>query len=363
MDAHIHKGDAFMKRFTAFLLALALLTLAGCGGSAPAPTPAAQPSDKAAEAPKKNLKLVLYGGMMEDHIKGAVAEFEAKTGVKVEWVRMSAGETLTRIRAEKDNPKASVWYGGPADTFVAAAEEGLLEAYKSPTAEKIPAQFKDPDGYWNGIYVGLLGFGYNTKLMEEKKLTPPASWEDLLKPEFKGQIALANPGSSGTSYTVLATLVQIMGEEKGLEYMKKLHPQIAQYPKSGTAPGQMAGRGEVLIGISFAHDIVKYGKEGMPLKVSFPSEGTGYETGAVALIKGGPDQEAAKLFIDWALSKEAQELGQKYGSYQSLTNAEAKNPPEAFSLDSTKTIKYDLPWAGKNRTTLVEKWSKTVNMQ
>nr|PZN73070.1 MAG: iron ABC transporter substrate-binding protein [Bacillota bacterium] len=347
------------KRTLALALAVCLLILAGCGSAKPSSTSPGS-TDSGSSEPKK---LVIYAGMMEDHVKGAVAEFEAQTGIKVEWVRMSSGETLTRIRAEKENPKASVWYGGPADAFVAAAEEGLLEPYISPNAAKIPDQFKDPNGYWTGIYVGLLGFGYNTKLMEEMGLTPPESWEDLLKPEFKGQIAVANPGSSGTSYTMLATIVQLMGEEEGIEYMKKLHEQVAQYPKSGTAPGQMAGRGEVLIGISFAHDIVKYAKEGMPLAVTFPKEGTGYEIGAVALIKGAPDEEAAKIFIDWALTKEAQELGQKYGSYQSLTNVEAQNPPEAFSLDQVKIIDYDLQWAGSNRTRLVEKWAKAVNMQ
>lgn len=348
-----------MKRFMALLLTLSLLILAGCGSKPAEPGNNAQPNTP----PKKDLKLVLYAGMMEDHVKGAVAEFEAQTGVKVEWVRMSSGETLTRIRAEKDNPKASIWYGGPADAYVASMAEGLLDTYASPNAEKIPAQFKDPENHWTGVYVGLLGFGYNTKMLEEKGLTPPESWEDLLKPEFKGQIALANPGSSGTSYTLLATIVQLMGEEKGMEYMQKLHEQVAQYPKSGTAPGQMAGRGEVLIGISFAHDIVKYAKEGMPLGVSFPKEGTGYETGAVAMIKGGPDQEAAKLFIDWAVTKQAQELGQKYGSYQSLTHPDAVNPPEAYALDKVSTINYNLEWAGSNRTSLVEKWSKAVNMQ
>ncbi|MFS8641157.1 MAG: extracellular solute-binding protein, partial [Symbiobacteriaceae bacterium] len=170
------------KRTLALALAVCLLILAGCGSAKPSSTSTGS-TDSGSSEPKK---LVIYAGMMEDHVKGAVAEFEAQTGIKVEWVRMSSGETLTRIRAEKENPKASVWYGGPADAFVAAAEEGLLEPYISPNAAKIPDQFKDPNGYWTGIYVGLLGFGYNTKLMEEMGLTPPESWEDLLKPEFKG---------------------------------------------------------------------------------------------------------------------------------------------------------------------------------
>lgn len=337
------------KKLIALALSLVMLAglAAGCGGTK--------------EEPKKQLQLTLYCGLMEDHMVKTVKEFEKDTGIKVSAVRMSSGEILGRLKAEKNSPKASIWWGGPADGFIQGKVDGLLDKYVSPSAAVIPAKFKDAEGYWTGIYVGYLGFVSNKKLLDEKKVAIPQSWQDLLKPEFKGQITMANPGSSGTAYTMLATIVQIMGEEKGLEYMKKLDQQIKTYPKSGTAPGRMVGTGEATVGITFLHDGIKYREEGMKdLVLSAPSEGTGYETGAVAMVKGGPDQEAAKKFIDWILTKKGQELGQSAGSYQFLTNPEAAPPKQAAEIKDVKLINYDLSWAGNNRTKLVEKWSQAV---
>jgi iron(III) transport system substrate-binding protein len=314
-----------------------------------------------AAAPKKDLKLTIYCGLMEDHMVKVVNEFQKDTGIKAEAVRMSSGEILARIRAEKASPKASIWYGGPADGFIQAAEEGLMEKYVSPNAKNIPDKFKDKEGFWTGIYVGYLGFVSNQKLLKEKGVEAPMSWEDLLKPEFKGQVSIANPGSSGTAYTVLATIVQLMGEEKGLEYMKKLNGQIKSYEKSGTAPARLAGQGEVMVGLSFLHDGIKYREEGMKdLVMTAPSEGTGYEIGSVGIIKGGPDQEAAQRFVDYVLTKKGQELGQTVGSYQFLTNPDAKAPEMANEVKDTKLIDYNLDWAGKNRSALVEKWNKAI---
>ncbi len=341
------------KKILALSLAaiMSMGLLVGCGDK----------KDDSASGNKKDLKLTIYCGLMEDHMVKAVEEFKKETGVNAEAVRMSSGEILGRIRAEKDNPKASVWFGGPADGLIQAKDENLLEPYISPNAKDIEDKYKDPDGYWTGIYVGYLGFASNKKLLAEKGIEAPKSWEDLLKPEFKGQISVANPGSSGTAYTMLATIVQIMGEEKGLDYMKKLNGNIKTYEKSGTAPARLAGQGEVMVGISFLHDGIKYREEGMKdLVLTAPSEGTGYETGAVGIIKGGPDQEAAKLFIDFCLSKKAQELGQTVGSFQFLTNKDAKSPELANELKDTKLIDYKLDWAGKNRSSLVEKWNNAI---
>lgn len=339
------------QRWTAVALSLLLLAglLSGCGSTS---------TTNQSQQPKK---LTLYCGLMEDHMVKAIQEFEKDTGIKVEAVRMSSGEILGRIKAEKNNPKASVWFGGPADGFIQAKQDGMLEKYVSPNAAAIPSQFKDTEGYWTGIYVGYLGFVSNQKLLAEKGVSAPKSWQDLLKPEFKGQVVIANPGSSGTAYTMLATVVQVMGEDKGLAYMKELNGQVKTYPKSGTAPGRMVGQGEAMVGMTFLHDAIKYREEGMKdIVLTTPMEGTGYEIGAVALIKGGPDQEAAKKFIDWTLTKKGQEVGQQAGSYQFLTNPEAQAPKQAAEIKDTKLIKYDLDWAGKNRTSLVEKWNNAV---
>ncbi|SDF66315.1 ABC transporter substrate-binding protein [Sporolituus thermophilus] len=335
------------KKVTAILVIVLMVALAAGCGSKPQ---SAQPQ-----------KLTIYCGLMEDHMVKAVQQFEKETGIKVEAVRMSSGEILGRIKAEKNNPKASIWFGGPADGFIQAKEDGLLEKYVSPNAAKIPAKYKDPEGYWTGIYVGYLGFVSNQKLLAEKGLPVPQSWQDLLNPALKGQVVIANPGSSGTAYTMLATIVQLMGEEKGLKYMKELNGQIKTYPKSGTAPGRMVGQGEATVGVTFLHDAIKYKEEGMKdIVISAPVEGTGYEIGAVAIIKGGPDQAAAKKFIDWCLTKEAQEIGQKAGSYQFLTNPEAIAPSQAAAIKDTKLINYDLNWAGANRSKLVEKWNNAI---
>lgn len=329
---------------------IALSIFTGCGKA-----------ETAEKAPKKDLKLTIYSGVLEDYMVAAVKEFEKDTGVKTEAVRMSSGEVLGRIRAEKENPKASIWFGGPADAFIQASEEGLMENYASKNAADILDKFKDKNGAWTGIYVGYLGFASNEKLLKEKGVEAPKSWADLLKPEFKGQISMANPGSSGTAYTTLATMVQMMGEEKGLEYMANFDKQVKSYEKSGTAPARMAGQGEVMVGVTFLHDAIKYREEGMKdLVLTAPSEGTGYEIGAVGIIKGGPDQEAAKMFVDWALTKKAQEIGQTVGSYQFLTNPNANPPASAAEIKNTKLINYDLDWAGKHRTELVEKWNNAV---
>ena len=200
----------------AIALAGMLLFATGCGGG----------DKKAAEQKGSSKKLVMYWGALDDWMAKDIKEFEKETGIKVEAVRMSSGETIGRIKAEKNNPKASIWFGGPADGQIQAKADGLLEKYVSPNAAKIPDKFKDKDGYWTGVYVGYLGFASNAKLLKEKEVEAPKSWQDLLKPEFKGQVISANPGSSGTAYTMLATVVQLMGEEKGLAYMKALDKHL-----------------------------------------------------------------------------------------------------------------------------------------
>ncbi|OIJ20135.1 iron ABC transporter substrate-binding protein [Anaerobacillus alkalidiazotrophicus] len=308
-------------------------------------------------------KLTVYIGFQEDHAVEAMKQFTEDTGIEVDMIRMSAGEILAKIRAEKDNPQADIWYGGPADTFVAAVDEGLLQPYHSPVADKIDARFKDADGYWTGIYVGALGFATNKDFLENHGLEAPTTWEDLLHPAYQNEIIMAHPGSSGTAYTILYTVLKVFGgEDEGFDYLHKLHPQVQQYTTSGSAPGRMVGMGEAGAGLLFAHDIIKYQEEGFDsLVLTIPEDGTGYETGAVAIIEGAPQSELAEKFIDWSLDTSAQEVGQRTGSYQNLTNPDAKEPEKAVKLENINTINYDPIEAGSERSRLIDKWDREVN--
>lgn len=355
-----------MKKLLAMLLILTLvMSLAACGeDKVEEQETAGTTEDKKTEdtpekeeVEKKDLKLTVYAGLMEDHALLAVKEFEKATGVKTEMVRMSGGEIYARIKAEKENPSASVWYGGGALTFMAAENEGLLEPYVSPNAAGIADNLKASNGAWTGIYVGYLGIEGNKQWLEDNGLELPSSWDELLKPEFKGNIVIAHPGSSSTAYNFLATILQVKGEEAGFEYLQKFNEQVLQYTKSGSAPGRMAGTGEAPIAIGFLHDAIKYQEEGYKdLVFTAAGEGTGYEIGAVAIIKDGPDQEAAQMFVDWSLSKEGQELGKSVGSFQFLTNPDANPPEQAMSLKDTVLIDYDFQWAADNRDTFLEKF-------
>lgn len=365
-----------MKKLLALLLTFVLvLSLAACGNNADETaetntsnavedktTETATNEEAATETVEekvdtKDLKLTVYAGLQEDHAQLAVQEFEKATGIKTEMVRMSGGEIFARIKAEKDNPSASIWYGGGALTFMAADNEGLLEHYVSPEAENIGDLFKDPDGAWTGIYTGILGIEGNQQWLADNGLELPQTWDDLLKPEFKGNIVIAHPASSSTAYNFLATIIQLKGEEEGFEYLQKFNEQVRQYTKSGSAPGRMAGLGEAPIAIGFLHDAIKYQEEGYKdLIFTSPQDGTGYEIGAAAIIKGGPDQEAAKMFIDWCLSAEAQELGKTIGSFQFLTNLGAEPPEQAKSLKNAELINYNFQWAADHREEFLEKF-------
>lgn len=294
--------------------------------------------------------------------EGMKAEFEkANPDITVNFVRMSSGEALARLRNEKDNPTFDIWWGGPLDGFVAAAQDGLLEPYDSPNMANLrdPKLYKDAENRWAGIYIGTLGFATNKNwLQEHPDAKAPTSWADLLKPEFKGQIMVAHPSSSGTSYTALCTILQLMGDEKGWAFIKDYAGQVAQFTKSGAAPAKFVGQGEAGVGIVFSHDIVAEIEKGSPLELTFPSEGTGYEIGGMGIIKGAKHLDTAKKWFDWALEPATQELGPKYNAFQAPTvNGAKASRPELLDV---KLINYDFDYCGKNKNAIVDKFTNEV---
>jgi iron(III) transport system substrate-binding protein len=208
-----------------------------------------------------------------------------------------------------------------------------------------------------------LGFAYNAELMAKKKLEPPKSWADLLKPELGGEVQMANPASSGTAYTMVATLVQLMGEDKAFDYMKQLHKNVSLYTRSGTAPIKAVARGETMVSISFVHDGPGEKMDGYPVETTTPAEGTGAEIGSMSIIKGARNLKAAKTFYKWALTPAAQELAAQAKQFQLPSNIAAKNDPRIPDFKSIKFIQYDYVKYGSSaeRKRLIARWEKEVN--
>lgn len=347
----------------ALLLAMPLFAQGGSETPAPAPAPAPVAEKAAPAAPVTGGSLNAYTTLEEPLAAKLFQQFEAETGIHVNFVRLAGGECVARMEAEAQNPQASIWVGGVGLDHITAKSKGLTTPYVSRYAANTDAQYKDPENYWIGLYVGPLTFCINLDRAKELGLAAPKSWEDLTKPEYKGYIRMANPNTSGTAYTVITTMRYVMGgdEKKMIDYMKRLDKNIDQYTKSGSAPGKSVATGEIPVAIGFAHDQVKLKANGANIEINAPSEGTGYELASMSLIKGGKETVNAKKLYDWILSsKVAQKTFTEW--YVVLVAKGAEKHPDALALDQLNVVKQDFVWDGDktNKTHLLELWNTEI---
>ena len=315
-------------------------------------------------------RLVVYCSATNEMCEAVTKSFETKFDVKTSFIRNGSGSTFAKVEAEKNNPQADVWYGGTFDPQAQAAELGLLQAYRSPNVDQVVERFQDPakvkGNYVSAIYMGILGFGVNTERLKKLGINEvPKCWKDLTDPRLKGEIQVADPQSSGTAYTAIATFVQLWGDQAAFDYFKQLHPNVSQYTKSGVTPSRNTARGETTVGIGFLHDYAVEKKNGAPIEMIVPCEGTGYELGGLSIIKGARNLDNAKLFVDYVLPKEGQEVAWKKGeSHQTLTNTTAEQSPTAFDPSKLNLINYDFEkyGAAEERKRLIEKWVQDVKL-
>jgi iron(III) transport system substrate-binding protein len=309
-------------------------------------------------------EITVLCGATEEWCEANTSAFTEATGIGANYVRLSSGEAAARLEAGKDAPEFDVWHGGPADGYTAAADRGLLEPYTSPAAAAVRPEYKAADGSWTGIYVGVLGFCSNKTVLAKLGVPAPTSWQELLDPRLAKNVSVAHPSTSGTGFTALWTQVALAGgdQAKGLDYMMSLRPNILQFTRSGVGPLQQVSRGEIATGIVFSHDCVKSQEEGIDdLEVSFPREGTGYEVGGVAVVKNARNPQGAKAYVDWSLSKQAQEIGPTVGSYQLPTNPEAAVSDKSAHLDQLTLVDYDIAKAGAAKSDLVKKFDADIS--
>ncbi|MBR1559252.1 MAG: ABC transporter substrate-binding protein [Clostridia bacterium] len=345
-----------MKKILSVLLIAVLLL--GCMSFASAETE--YPADLVAAA-KEEGTLVVYGSCEEDYLSAATAQFEKLFGIKTMYQRLSTGEVPNKIAEENGNPSADVWFAGTNNPYDDAVKLGILDnSYVPVNASHLLSDlYKNPDGYWYGIYTGILGFMVNKDELKRLNLEAPKSWDDLLKPEYKDLIWLSNYNTAGTAKLVVNTILQMKGHDEGIQYLVALDKNIQVYTKSGSGPSKNVGTGECVIGIGFLHDgitqIVDNGYENIQLII--PADGTSCEIGPVAIFQGAKHPNAAKLFMEYALSPECVNMAANTGSYQFLVLDNATQPQAAidFGLDPSLVWDgYDFADAAANTSKYVE---------
>ena len=310
--------------------------------------------------------LTLYCSVQEEWCRPMAAAFERETGIRVNMTRKSSGETYAQVKAERQNPRGDVWWGGTGDPHLQGAEEGLLAEYRSPMLRELhdwAVRQAEISKYRTvGIYSGALGFSFNTRTLAQRGLPEPKCWRDLAKPEYRNEVQVADPNSSGTAYTMLATMVQLFGEEGAFDYMRRMHRNVNQYTRSGAAPARAAATGESLIGITFLHDAVTQAVAGAPVKIVAPCEGTGFEIGSMSIIRGTRNMANARRFYDWALTPAAQNIGAQANSFQLPSNKNATVPPQAPRMSDILLIEYDFVRYGSaaERERLLQRWTREV---
>lgn len=293
-------------------------------------------------------------------------EFTKSTGIRVLQTRKATGEALAQIVAEAHNPKTDVWWGGTGDPYMQAADLGLLEPYRPDYVNDLHAwsvrQLASTQNRVGGFYSSSIGFGFNTELLRKKHLPEPRCWSDLVDPKYRGEIEMSHPASSGTAYTILAGLVQLMGEEPAFDYLKKLHRNITTYTRSGNAQAPNVAKGEVSVGVTFVFTFEGWKRKGFPIRTVSPCEGTSYEVGGIALVKGGRNHSAARKYYDYLMSPGAQALGASVDSLQTPANKSFKPDARVPSLDTVRLIRYDFEKYGRaaERKRLIDRWVREV---
>ncbi|MGP5671974.1 ABC transporter substrate-binding protein [Brachybacterium alimentarium] len=334
-------------RATCALLVLALLALVGCTASD-------------GDWPVDHDLAVLCSNDAEI-CRAWTRTFSERTGYDVTTVRLPTSEALERIRHGEDLPEFDVWHGGGSEMYVEAADEGLLASYRSGESEGIPAAFQDTENRWSGVYSSMLAFCVAPQAVAELGTDIPHTWDDLLDPALKGQISTASPRTSGTAYTAMSLQIDRLGADAGRGYLADLYGQVLQFTRSGTAPAQVVARGEAAVAITFAPYCDAARADGSQVDVVLPDDATEYEVGAVAVLADAPHPEAARDYLDFALSADGQQAGTTSGIEQIPTRSDLPdNLAEILADGSYPVIGASLTERSARRDALLAWFSEEV---
>ena len=341
--------------FFALTLVMSTLMAAGCVSSVPeeedssAKTSESTSSGEAADSVSVDPSSItdtinVYTALEDDIIEAYLTSFrEQYPNITINITRDSTGTIISKLIAEKDDPVADVVWGTAVTSLLTLDEYDLIQPYDPEGVDRILSQFKDVEtpARWVGIDVPETAFLVNKAECERLGVDVPESYADLIKPEYEGHIAMSDPTSSGTGLFIINGMLQMMATEKGdytagWEYLDAFDKNVIEYTPSGSKPAKMVAAGEALIGLSMGYRCVTLAQENPECVVVFPSEGSAWDVEANCLIKKSEVKDAAKVFLDWAISDEAMESYQE--EYPIIATGGDGSVPEGYNQDPVKNL-------------------------
>ena len=347
-----------MKKFAALLLVVAMtFGMVACSSSDKKEESTKKETKTEEKSTKKldgTLKVVTTG----DAYQPLFDKFTEEVGPKVEFISMSSGEVLSKLKAEGGTPAADLWFGGGIDAFMDAKDNNLLEKVDFDAADELSPDFKDSDNYWFSKGVTVVGFIVNNDILKEKGLEAPKTWDDLTKEEYQGEVLMSNPAISGTNYAVVNALLQTKGQDEGWKYFEALNKSVDYYSKRGSDPSTKTAAGEVGIGITYINGTLDELKEQADVDVIYPEDGMPYVPEGVAAFANAENTEAAKAFIEWFFSDD-ENMKMMAGIDKNNTCLLVKPSLKGLELnfDESQLMKEDLSLFGSERTEILDKWS------
>lgn len=301
----------------------------------------------------------IYSSLQEDEIAYYFQQFEKDTGIHVNYLRLSAGEMVSRIIAEKENPQVSIIFGGGLENYITAEEAGVLEEYTPNGIEAIPAEYVTSK-YWTPIYNAIMCLCVNLDWFEENHKEFPKKWEDLIDPDYQNLVMIAHPSTSGVASNFLTSMAQYMGEEKAFEYFRQLKKIVPYFAKASYTAPTAVSLGEAALGLTLDSDALRFINEGYNVDFIFPDP-TFTDMGAVALVKGAPEAEEGKAFIDWIISVPGQECYKASGAARLPINPNAEMTPGLKPASEAHFFDKDIPKAGQDRARLIQRFIEEVD--
>lgn len=330
-----------MRKTTIFLCVLLLLFFTGCS--------------------KVNRKDVLkiYTGMDTAYMIRIAEQFERETGIHISFEIKSNQEILHSLQDEE--AEFDIWYGGSSFLMEDAKQQGFLKPYISGVRQEIDEKYKDEEGYWTGISVGVLAIVTNRQWHLEQGVSNPERWSELQRVEYKNWLTFSNPESTEAGYLTIALFDELYGALRSRSMLQNINQNVSDYTLAEDSTGRFVGYKENAATIMFAHDAMRLKNEGFnDLNIIYPTEPTTYEVEAISMTADVQNEVAAQKFIDWSLTKEAQEIGQRIGNYHLLTNVNAVNPPQSVPLEDLLIIPVEEKKAVENRSKLISDFKEVI---